>query len=305
MRLLTRITLPVLIALPLILTAHSALGASAEPYPGSKLTMEISLTDKDFLPVLNQLLTIIPSALPAEVKSSVPIKMDEMAQDLAGALAGLTSISVAAYDLKAVEKEKLAMHYAPKVGLSKSWQPITAFSEVSLYIKPDPKNMFVLVTHPGGYFTITTTGTIDFMRLMKVVAQLMPVMAPLGQSSAPQAEVETATVVKGTPYGSEGSNTGIGISWEVHGSADVTVQEPDGKGGWRDSGQIATSPKDAPDVPKLTVKSEARKLAVEGYGNYEVRDSEGKAVMRFIVKSRDPKAPALDAQVRIISFQSR
>lgn len=90
--------------------------------------------------------------------------------------------------------------------------------------------------------------------------------------------------VKTTQDGCEGFDKSLGLTWQLKGSANVTVKDADGnlRGGGR------CCPGNAPREPDLAVQVNGKQAQFHGYGTFNVPDANGKPLLTFIVESFSP-----------------
>jgi hypothetical protein len=287
-----------LVVSSLLAAACTAFGTPA--YPGSKLTFEVTLTSKDFLPAIKQFIPAIPGIISEAAKSqgAMPVELqkilsEDVAKDVAGALAGLNSVSMTAFEMKSPNSEKLNQFYIQKMGLSKDWLPVMrggdARGSAFLYVKPGLAATFALGVYPKGYVISRTSGPIDVARLAKAVAQLIPLAIEMGNQHKGQTggqtdgqtggDTQAASGINDTPYGLEGFDSAMGITWELHGRGKITIKAADG------SSCESTSTNGDAGAPKLIIKTKTTTIEKEGYGTHEIPDENGKT---FVIITIEP-----------------
>lgn len=277
----------------LLAAACTAFGTPA--YPGSELTFEVNLTSRDFLPAIKQFIPAIPGIISEAAKSqgAIPVELqkilsEDVAKDVAGALAGLNSVSMTAFEMRSPNSEKLNQFYIQKMGLSKDWLPVMrggdARGAAFLYVKPGLAATFGLAVYPKGYVITRTSGPIDVARLAKAVAQLIPMAISMGTQhkvetgSQTGENAEAASAINDTPYGLEGSDSTMGISWELHGRGKIAIKAADG------SSCESTSTNGDAGAPKLIVKTKTGVIEKEGYGTHEIPDKNGKTFVTVTIE---------------------
>lgn len=174
--------------------------SSIPVYPGSKVEFELNLTQKDFLPVIRQWISLVPGVLAGFIAGSQPMEGEEsegakpevdpmaalVSQDVIdqvqAALAGLNQVSVVAYKPpKDVGPEKVVDLYTEKLGLNKGWLTTLRVDQgqesVRLFVKPELTAMFGMIVNPNQVAAFRTDGKIDLIAIGKLAAKYAPLVA--------------------------------------------------------------------------------------------------------------------------------
>jgi len=173
-------------------------------YPGSKVEFELNLTQRDFLPVIRQYISLVPGVLAGFIAGSQPMGGEEptgvnpmaalasqdVIEQVQAALAGLNLVSVVAYKPpKNVSAEKVIDLYAREMGLSKGWLTTLRVDQdqgtVRLYVKPELTAMFGMMVDANQVAAFRTDGKIDLVAIGKLAAKYAPMVAAhVGMSSS-------------------------------------------------------------------------------------------------------------------------
>lgn len=287
MRLGSIVALVVLI----FVSSLAAFGADSAAYPGARLSFQMNLTDKDFLPALKEFLPAIPGIIQDAQKSGKKIDgmpqlpYDEIAKAIVDSLAGLKTVTVTGYDLQPLDTAKITQFYAEKMSPAKGWNRLLMVDKAGIalgaYSTTNADQLFGFVTYPKGYITVQTSGKIDVAKFGDIVSKILP--------SVTGDDHNAISGCQGTDYGAKGFDNTRGITWELHGSAHVTTQHPNGKNGWEVGEEISESQGNAPSVPELIVKTKQGTITKQGYGKYEIPGETGQAIYIITV---EPFAPA-------------
>lgn len=168
-------------------------------YPGSKVEFELNLTQKDFLPVIRQYISLVPGVLagfiaggeePAGANPMAALASQDVINQVQAALAGLNLVSVVAYKPpKEVSAEKVVDLYVKELGLSKGWLTTLRVDQdqgtVRLYVKPELTAMFGVMVDADQVAAFRTDGKIDLVAIGKLAAKYAPLIAShVGMSSS-------------------------------------------------------------------------------------------------------------------------
>lgn len=85
---------------------------------------------------------------------------------------------------------------------------------------------------------------------------------------------------KSTQDGCEGYDKKIGLTWQLKGSATVTVTDANGQM----KGKGMSCPRNAPPAPLLDVKAQGKAYHQEGYGSYPILGRDGKLLVTIVVE---------------------
>ena len=283
MNLRVRAILTVLLAVSAMLATCAAYAVPA--YPESKLLMEMTLTDQDFLPAIKAFIPAMPGIISAVAKSEgeMPEGMEslfspEIGQDVSKAVSGLKSVSTSVFEMKSADEEKLLEFYIQKFGLTKGWSQTLKGGDargfIALYVKPGLEETFGLVVYPQGYIVSRTIGPVDVALLAKTFAKMIPAAITIAQQHRTQ---PVSTEVSG---GVTGSDEALGITWEMRGPGKVIIEAPDGS----QTSEATSLATDTSATPKLTVTTKTGVIEKEGYGTYEIPGEDGKTVMIIVVE---------------------
>lgn len=180
------------------------LHAAESVYPGSKLVLDVNLTEQDFLPALKKALPGMVGIVGAritgapEMPAALGMDYDELAKEVLATVQGLRAVSVSYYELANPNAAKLLQFYGPRVGLGDDWRPIVRAEDPQgrgsfrLYVKPDLEEIFSMVVMPKGYVIAHTQGKIDATKLAELAAKTIPAIMSSRQP-VPQAEPAPGT----------------------------------------------------------------------------------------------------------------
>ena len=163
-------------------------------YPGGKLTLELNLTERDLLPMVRNLIVMLPGLLGATsgekertasgdqkpggaAATAVKDALGEgsVVAKLQKVMAGLRQVSVLCYEVPpAAEANRIADFYMEKLGLTKGWQSAVRLeqprSSFRLYTRPDLEGMFGLLVKDSRVTAFRTVGKVDLTDLGELVA---------------------------------------------------------------------------------------------------------------------------------------
>ncbi|MHB1001375.1 MAG: hypothetical protein ACYC27_19220 [Armatimonadota bacterium] len=187
-------------------------------YPGSSIEMETNLTDKDFLPIVRQWLTLMPGIVSSIVIPNDPAIKQEIEKDprisalmqacnekslkdLEIAISGLKLISAIQYSIpKNADQNKLADFYMQKLGLSKEWTLTLRVEDpkgtMRLYSKPDFEGLFGYVISPEKVMAFRTQGKIDLVSVSNWVTKIIPIIIESTKVQVPENTDQTAPQVQ-------------------------------------------------------------------------------------------------------------
>jgi hypothetical protein len=186
-------------------------------YAGSKVNLELNLSENDLLPAIKQtVLSFVPmwqKACDDEQdlvdeknqlsKLTTPISiidLEAVISDLQTAIKGLKKVQVVAYQLPPnIQSDILPNFYMQKLGLSKGWSSIIRIQDAGkvfrMYSKPNMEGLFILSVNYPRVVAILTDGKIDATKIgnifAKIATQIMSSSADQqSQTSPPSANEE-------------------------------------------------------------------------------------------------------------------
>lgn len=111
-------------------------------------------------------------------------------------------------------------------------------------------------------------------------------MGPAPSKEQLEAERQKSTSgVRGRPFGAEGHDKDLGISWEMHGNAGVIVKRFYENQGWFDSAAVSGVERPgAPKVPELIVTTRYGTITRKGFGEHVIPNDGGKPVVKIILE---------------------
>lgn len=208
-----------------VLFLISCLGVKAQQaqplpiYPGSKVALEIDVTESDFLPAMLQLLSVVPMFATPEGKSSsaispeervdseqlgtgtakpqvaetiVKVFNEELSRSLQEAFKELKRLSVVSYVLpKNARASQVCEFYMQKLGLTKGWRNVLRVENTQvlrIYAKPGLEGVFVFARSDDRVLVARTEGKINLDPLMQLVAKFGTAFAEVFKQSAPALE---------------------------------------------------------------------------------------------------------------------
>ncbi len=189
-----------LVVLVLLVSLVSGVIAAPASFPGSKLVLELTFTEKDFLPAIKQFIPAMPGVMSQVLGAKMPMGSEEqkkaivdaadlVAKNMVEALSGLKVVSVSAYNVKSADPDKIADFYLTKLGLTKGWNQAIHMTDpngkgsVRLYVKPDLEEMFGIFMDNSEYATIQTSGKIDVLKMTKTVTDMIPLAIEIATSA--------------------------------------------------------------------------------------------------------------------------
>lgn len=182
-------------------------------YTGSTINMETNLTDKDFLPIIRQWMTMIPSimtmAMKTDENASQAVSSDpnlqalanacseESLKELDNAISGLKLVSTIQYTLPgSTDTAKVADYYMLKLGLSKGWVQTLRIEDprgtMRIYTKPNFESLFGFVITGNKVTSFRTEGKIDLAVISKWATKVLPLMFTTFKTSTIEEPAQTA-----------------------------------------------------------------------------------------------------------------
>lgn len=206
------ITLGIMLSTAVLYAAEA--DSSIPVYPGSKVQFELNLTQRDFLPVIRQWISLVPGVMAGFVARSEPaegakqggvepevdpnaaLASQEVMDVIQTALGGLNQVSAVSYKPpKDVCPEEVIELYAQKLGLSKGWLTTLRVDQdkvsVRLFVKPELTAMFGVMVNPNQVAAFRTDGKIDLAAIGSLAAKYAPLIASQMEISGFGAETET------------------------------------------------------------------------------------------------------------------
>lgn len=183
-RLLAAVSLFVLSVPVLAATPKPQSPAFVPLYPGAQIQMQMTLTEKDFLPVIRQWLSMVPMFLQTEQKpggspaGTECLFDDASMKQLQTALIGLKRLSVTSYKVPAGTKgDTVYAYYNSKLGLSKAWvenlMMNTPKGVVRVYTEQGLNGLFGLLVSGSDVTVFRTQGYLNLVAISQWAQRLL------------------------------------------------------------------------------------------------------------------------------------
>lgn len=170
-------------------------------YPGGNVVVELSFTNKDFLPAIREFISLWPTFMsaafapaisksngqgdqPSQALEAMLSQMNEtLVPELQAAIADMNQISIVGYTIpKKVKSNQMADFYMQKMGLSKGWmrsitvQDPKGSGSIRVYTKPDLESMLGIAVKESRVLVFQTQGKVDLAAIVRLSGKVTPIL---------------------------------------------------------------------------------------------------------------------------------